>query len=727
MTILIKICLWLLAFVPLIVDNSVFYPYTTGKNLLIETSLVLASILFMINYFYDRSFRETVVQRVVVYIKNPIVISLFSFIFIFIISTIFAVDKYSAFWGNMERAEGLVGTTFFFAFFVFSLLIFEKNDWQWFFKLSLLVGTILLFQEFKEFFWDGNTRPDSFTGNPTFLAGYLLFVITACIFALSEFKSKFFCNLNDTLIIRQNFDEGRNQKKHFSLDHVKNQPRQIFWILFAISIILLSFIGIFLTQTRGALLGLGLGIVAILFYFSFKGKSVIYKKINLQQISISLLCIIIIFSGTFIITRESQVWQNVPGLSRLAKIKTTQDSTAVRLSLYQNGLKAVKPLENGWKKFFIGWGPDNFIIADSKYSDASQYKYEQKWFDRAHNKFLDVTVDNGILGLLTYLSIWFFFFMFILKRNGFSIVDVGLLFLGLSFLTHLMFSFNEISTSIPFFALLAFSIHLPICHSRAGGNPGFIISHIFPKYYRYLIITTLVSLVLFSSYVFFRNTLPSYIQMRDYVSIVKNGDPIYIEKGIDSILSPLTTAQMVIRVDFLRIANDYYSKTPNEISTRLLEKSIKKAEDYLIERPNDFGFMTTLADTYNHKIVFSKNPHALKRGEELFNIILSYAPSRPDIIRGLAVNLFYQEKFDESFGYFEKAFDFSPSYFDKDKSVVEGIYTRFIQYFYEIKDKENFTKVANRLKLNSYEGSSSLDQIVNYLNDTGSWPVVKFE
>ena len=50
-----------------------------------------------------------------------------------------------------------------------------------------------------------------------------------------------------------------------------------------------------------------------------------------------------------------------------------------------------------------------------------------------------------------------------------------------------------------------------------------------------------------------------------------------------------------------------------------------------------------------------------------------------------------------------------------------------LKYFYEQKDQANFTKVANRLKANYYDGVAQLDKILDYLNKTGRWPVVNFE
>jgi O-antigen ligase len=689
---LIKTCLWILAFVPLVVDFKVFYPHVSGKNLLIESVLVLVGILFLFNFFYAKNFREEIIGKVLKYIRHPLVIAILAFNLVFVISTIFAVDKYLAFWGSLDRAEGLVGTIFFFSFFTFSLLSFEKKDWLWFFKLSLFTSLILISKEFVEFFQAGILRPGSYTGNPTFLAGYLLFSLLSALIIIKESRNKF-------------------------------------WQYFSLFIIILSIVGIFMTQTRGTILGLGLGLFATLIYCVLKGNNVSYKNISVRQMATVFLLLGIIFSGVFIVTRENKIWQKVPGLSRLAIMNTNDEddpSTQIRFFVYKSALQSINPTQGNLAKLLIGWGPDNFLRADSQYYYAEQYKYEQRWYDRTHNKFLDVLVMNGIFGLLTYLAIWFFLFKFIFKKKEFSLINLGLLLFSVSYLIHLMFVFDQISTSIPFFVVLAFVVYITSLEIVPVSKKSVSLPETKDKL-EILSGVFLVILVSFSSFAYFRNTLPGYIQMRHYTALISNYQAKSFERDIDSIFTPFISVQTNIRRNLLEIANKLYNKNPDELNLRLLEKSILKAEDYINKRPLDFVFPTTLVDLYGRKGNSLKNIEYLKRGEELLRQVLVFAPNRPDMNLKLAVNLLYQTRFKESFVLAEKIFETNKYIVDQDKDEFEIIYTRLIQYFYEQKDKESFVKVANRLKENNYAGSASLDKILDYLTKTGTWPNIDFK
>jgi tetratricopeptide (TPR) repeat protein len=332
---------------------------------------------------------------------------------------------------------------------------------------------------------------------------------------------------------------------------------------------------------------------------------------------------------------------------------------------------------------------------------------------------------NGIFGLLAYLAIWFLLFKYILKQKEFSLTSLGLLVFGASYLIHLMFVFDQISTSISFFVILVFTTYLTSKTApeelkkpqikRESKERGEMLAGTF-----------LVILTVFLAFIYFKSTLPGYIQMRNYTSIIKGLNSVSIEKEIDSVFEPDTLAQMNMRRNFLEITNNLYNKNPDEQNLLLLKKAVTRAEEYITIRPQDFQFMTTLADLYSRKGKSLKNQEYLKRGEEILHQVLVFAPNRPDINLRLALNLLYQEKFTESFVVVEKVFTLNPVV-ERDRDNFEGVYTTLVKYFYEQKDKVNFTKVANRLKANNYSDSTSLDKILDYLDKNGVWPRVNFE
>jgi O-antigen ligase len=684
MTRLIKILLLTLAFTPLIVDNLVLSPFVTGKNIFVWSIVVLVCILLTFSFFSDKKFRESVSNKISIYYKNPLFLSVVAFISAILLSTIFAVDKYRAFWGDIERAEGFVGIFCFFSIFLFILSIFEEKDWFTFFKLSSFVSLAVLIKEFSQFF-SGISRPESFFGNTTFLAGYLVFSIFCSIVIFGDKGNKF-------------------------------------WKYLSVVTLASSILGIFITQTRGTILGIFLGLTCVLIYGIVKGKSISYKKLSLRTVSVIILSLIVIFSGVFISTRRSELWQRVPGISRVALISSTDSTTQTRLLMANLSVNAINPRENGGEKLIIGWGQDNFNLAYLKYFNPLQFEYEANTFNRAHNKVLDVLVMNGVLGLVAYLSIFFILLYYLLRCKEFSIINLGLLFWIIAYFVHLLFIFDQITTYIPFFIILSYVVYTQARPIQAQVHKA---PYPIGRVYGVGAIFTTVSLFLI--YIFFSNNLPGYIQMHKFQALLIRGNTEEIVGKINPIFSPLTVAQADIRSKMLVFIQNNYKADDLNMS-KLVGIAFKKEEEYLERESFDFTSRASLSVVYSNIGRNLNNMEFLKRGEFHLKELLSFSPNMPDYNYSFAVNLFSQKRFDESFKYFEKSFNLTPILFSQEKSdKIEDIYIYLFKYFYKLKDKEDLIKVSNRLIENNYVDSDNLGKIVNFLEKNNTWPNISFE
>ncbi len=688
----LKILLCLLAITPVLVDVNVLSPFTAGKSFFVYLILSVVSILFAIHFFNDKKFKEEVINRVISYSKNPVVIAIFLFITTLLFSTIFASSKYLAFWGSLDRAEGLVGIISFFSVFVFSSLVFEKKDYLNFFKLSILVASIVLFKEFYEFFITGLGRPNSFLGNPAFLGGYLLFPIFCSIVILTD---------------RINL-EKKSVRSINSSSSV--------WKYFSIITLILSVVGVFISQTRGSILGLVVGFILVLIYGVIKGKDISLWKINIRKFSIIILVSIFIFSALFISTRKNDIWQKVPGLGRVASISSTDSTTQTRLLMVSLGINAVNPIDNGWKKFLIGWGQDNFGIAYLKYFNPVQFDYENSYFDRAHNKFVDILVMNGVFGLLAYLSIFFLFFFYIFKKKEFSWLNVGLLFWGIAYLVHLLFVFDQITTWIPMFLILSYFIFI---------NKKDIIRESKIKL-SYVAGSIFIAISLFLNYVFLTNILPSYMQMYELENLLKKNDSTYILNNVNKIFAFSTISLPDVLKIFIEYNQNHYILN-NINMNKLIQIGFDKEEEYTKKVPLDLNNKAFLAVSYTNIAKLSGNSiDFLKNGEVYFNELLSTSPDKPDYNYSLGLNLLLQKRMEEALMYLEKSFELSPKYFLSKGKDAEKIYVYLFKYFYTEKNKEAFVKVANRLILNNYSDKENIKNIVNYIEKTKTWPNIDF-
>jgi len=213
--------------------------------------------------------------------------------------------------------------------------------------------------------------------------------------------------------------------------------------------------------------------------------------------------------------------------------------------------------------------------------------------------------------------------------------------------------------------------------------------------------------------------------MKKYHSLKEKGDTKIMLEKIDSVFEPFTPAQMNIRDDLLSLTENKENEKSESLA-KLSDVAISRAEDYIKKNPLDIRFFIYLARAYSIKGQTLNNTELLNKGEDYFKKMLSYTPNRPDSNYGLALNLFYQKKYDESFLYFEKAFNLSPNYFLRLGKEIEGTYMEFFQYFYKTGDKDRFIKVAQQLSEIDLEQKDLYLQAIDYIQKTGQFPILEF-
>ncbi len=126
--------------------------------------------------------------------------------------------------------------------------------------------------------------------------------------------------------------------------------------------------------------------------------------------------------------------------------------------------------KGGLKKFIFGWGPDNYLAAFYAHGDQKIYFLDAAPFDRAHNQVFDVLVMNGVIGFLAYLSIWFFILKHIFFEKQFSVERLLLAFFTAAYFVQNLSVFDNMTTYIPLFIFLAYTVFLSVNHYDHHGR-----------------------------------------------------------------------------------------------------------------------------------------------------------------------------------------------------------------------------------------------------------------
>ncbi|MBI3046040.1 MAG: O-antigen ligase family protein [Candidatus Harrisonbacteria bacterium] len=432
---IIKGGLFIVPFIPLYVSRVLFFPYITGKAFIfrIIVEVVFAAWVFLAIYY--KEYRPK---------KSPLLIALAIFIAVVALATIFGVNPAKSFWSNYERMEGLVAYLHLFAYFLVLTHVFRKSDWKIFFTLfivsSIYENTYAFLQrmEFLPAIQGGSYRVDGTIGNPTYLAAYLTFILWFCLFLWLEAKEKW-------------------QKYFYGLMAV--------WALATI----------YFTGTRGAILGLIIGIFVFgILYLIFK-KTENHAELVKKEIILAWLLIALIIPLGIFLTKDQPFVKNNPTLARLTSLSFSERTIRSRFTIWGMGWEGFK------ERPILGWGPDNYGVVFSKYFKSELWRQEP-WFDRSHNIVFDWLINAGILGALSYFSIFAvaIYLLWSHYRKGNFTLENTLLFTTFLavYLAENFFVFDQIATYIGFFAVLAYinsisaATAVPGVSPPAGGGRG---------------------------------------------------------------------------------------------------------------------------------------------------------------------------------------------------------------------------------------------------------------
>ncbi len=161
--------------IPLVYIKNVLRPFIVGKMIPFQVIVLILLIIWII--LLSINWKKYLPKL------NFLTISLFVFVLIVFLSSVFGENFYRSFWGNAERMDGFLALLHFFVFFL-SVHSVLKNNPIVFKKLiffSLGVSCLSVIYPFLQklglaFVPPGEKldRPAGSFGNPTFLSGYLL-------------------------------------------------------------------------------------------------------------------------------------------------------------------------------------------------------------------------------------------------------------------------------------------------------------------------------------------------------------------------------------------------------------------------------------------------------------------------------------------------------------------------------------------------------------------------
>lgn len=415
--------LFLIPFIPFVVADghlmpNMFFPYITGKNFLFRIIVEIVLALYVVLAIKDPKYRPR---------ASWLMWAGLAFVAWMALATMTSMDPIKSFWSNFERMEGYVGLVHLFAYFVvMGAVLAADNLWERFFNTSIgasmVMGLYALLQGLQLFGLhpssQSGARADTSFGNATYLAVYMLFNIFITLFMLA----------------RQMGGKGK--------------PSAWMQSVYGVALVL-QFAGLYLTETRGALLGVIGGLVIAMIWIAWRTRGRDWQV--LRRFSIGGVVALVVLAGAFVALRGKLMTQGGT-LGRLASISLSDPTTASRLnSIWPMAFKGAS------EKPVTGWGQENFSYVFNEHYTPSMWSQEQ-WFDRAHNQFLDWLVAGGFPAFALYIALFALAAWAIIRADRLSVPEqAALLGLLAAYAFNNLFVFDNLTSSIYFFIILAFA------------------------------------------------------------------------------------------------------------------------------------------------------------------------------------------------------------------------------------------------------------------------------
>lgn len=609
-------------FVPLYVSGSLFFPFISGKNFAFRIIVEIAFAAWLLLALRNPEYRPR---------RSVLLWSILFFIITLGVSTLLAESPYKSFWSNFERMEGLLGVAHFALYFLVAGAVFRAKEWRTFVLVSLCVDTVIIGYSLLQFFGvlninQGGVRVDATFGNAIYLGVYALFHLFFALLAAYRART-----------------EGRS----------------IWWIGGFAAIALGNAILVVLSATRGAILGLLVGVIAASIYAAFSpSASRGIRRAGIVGCALALLAV-----GAFFTARNIPQLRNHPVFGRILSASPVNDDAQARFIIW--GIS--------WKGFLerplFGWGQEGFNFVFNKFYDPRLY-HREAWFDRAHNAYLDWLIAGGIFGLLGYLALWFFSARMVFRANDprgsplFRSSERALFVgFGAAYAVNNVFVFDNGVSYFLFFMLLAY------LHFRATeeGTPLLSTVSVPHRFIVRLYALAIFIVLVFSLYWF--NVRPAYAGSLLLDALrAHQGGPSENLTLFRRALAQNTFANAEIREQLAQVtvAVAPIPTVPVSVKQEFLNTAASELDIEIKKRPNDaryYTFMGSLLDAFG--LYDQALPYWLGA--------VAHSPQKQALLFQAGSNRLNAGKASEAVPYFKTAYELNTDHYDAAVIYIVGL------------------------------------------------------
>jgi len=664
-----KNALWFLTSLSLLatalVSKDLLFPFITTKAFFFRVVLEMGLPFYVYLLLSSRDLRPN--------LKNPLNLFVLVFLLVNFISALVGVNLFRSMWGNFERMGGAYYLAHLCLLYFYVQVLgqagggYIKN----FLKALLAVSALITLSGISGAL-GGPTltldpslpaRASATLGNPIFFASFLIFPFFLALFFVSQSKSL--------------------------------AAKWMYGIL-----AFLQLIGIFQSGTRGAVVGLAIGVflAAIVFIVLSKGKIRRYGGAGILAFAV-----VVVMLFTF--------HDKLPQGTTIRRVFNLRDSnTNSRFIQWQIALQGVKDYP------VLGTGPENYYIVGNKYYDNELYKFDRSWFDKPHNYILEILTTTGVLGFAAYIgmlvaALWILWRAF---KAEFLTALEACLFLAaiLVYQVQNLFVFDTIPASLMFYAFLGFVSYLHF-ETKAVEEKG-IKRQAAPSLSGGIIGTGAILAAVVAVYAaIVTNYMPARAAKNvNYGYAYAGVDPYKAAEYFETATSlPFNFDLSESSAKFSDFAAGLVRSPLAQSDPKFVDGQLSKALEYEIRAvknaPNDPVVLQKLSNLYLYQAVFHKTGIPFEAFDAMQKAV-DLAPKRVEARLGLAQLRLYQGYPEEAAKIVEEALALDPT----NKSTK----WQLVLVYHDAKRDEDAVKLAEQLFAEDYQPQNpgDLSWLIDY-------------
>ncbi len=402
----------LLLAMPLVVTPGALYPNLVGKTLYARSLIEIITVLWIGLAVMDRRYRPT---------RSWVLLAFFAYLMVEVAAGVAGVSPTRSFWSSYERMMGIWGLAHWFALaLVLVSVLRSARDWWWMLNGAvasvLLISVVGLLQSWGLDLLPGMRSVDRVTGtlgNPSYFAATLVIGIP------------FAAGLLVRSLLAPNGGKGSKELDEAGPDEGRfRQSWRVFWAV----TVLLGVWALYLSGSRGALLGVAGGAVIMPMAVALRGNRRAVRAVGLTAGGL-----LLVLSGFFAFDRfvglsfvagegdqvtTARLFVTEPGDGSSGVLGRLSDQMDSRIASAKLGLRsfAERPL--------LGWGPGNYLPALEHSLGPSDSEFSETFWDQAHNVFVEELTTKGVIGGLSFVGLWGALVWAIMRRKRSSRQEV---------------------------------------------------------------------------------------------------------------------------------------------------------------------------------------------------------------------------------------------------------------------------------------------------------------